>query len=119
MARDGNPGIMPFSQISPEEDGLATLNIFSAGAAQAVVMQIAEKFQRQTPTRANAAYGAVGAMKAPVISAEPADVIVLTAALIDELIEEGFVAPGSRIDLGRVGTGVGGGAGAPPPGGGE
>ena len=106
---------MPFSQISPEEHGLATLNIFSAGAAQAVVMQIAEKFQRENANLVNAAYGAVGAMKARVIAGEPADVIVLTAALIDELIEEGFVAPGSRIDLGRVGTGVAVRAGTPLP----
>ena len=57
MARDGNPGIMPFSQISPEEHGLATLNIFSAGAAQAVVMQIAEKFQRENANLVNAEIG--------------------------------------------------------------
>jgi molybdate transport system substrate-binding protein len=33
-------------------------------------------------------------------------VIVLTAALIDELTEHGLVIAGSRVDLGKVGTGV-------------
>jgi len=94
---------------------LAALNIFSAGAAQAAVTQIAEKFQRESGDLINAAYGAVGAMKARVVAGEPVDVIILTAALIDELIREGLVVPGSRIDLGRVGTGVAVRAGTPLP----
>ena len=94
---------------------MATLNIFSAGAAQAAVTQIAEKFQRESGNLINASFGAVGAMKARVAAGEPADVIILTAALIDELIPQGFVAPGSRADLGRVGTGVAVRAGTPLP----
>lgn len=39
---------------------METLNIFSAGAAQAVVTQIAEKFQRESGNAVNAAYGAAG-----------------------------------------------------------
>jgi molybdate transport system substrate-binding protein len=94
---------------------LATLNIFSAGAAQAVVSQITEKFQRESGNSVNAVYGAVGAMKARVVAGEPADVIVLTAALIDELSGQGLVAAGSRVDLGKVGTGVAVRAGTPLP----
>ena len=94
---------------------MATLNIFSAGAAQAVVSQIAQKFQHESGNLINASYGAVGAMKARVVAGEPADVIVLTAALIDELAGQGFVAPGSRVALGKVGTGVAVRAGTPLP----
>ena len=94
---------------------MVTLNIFSAGAAQAVVTQIAEKFQRESGNLINAAYGAVGAMKARVVAGEPADVIVLTAALIDELIQQGLVVPGSRVDLGKVGTGIAVRTGTPLP----
>ena len=56
---------------------MATLNIFSAGAAQAVVTQIAEKIQRESGTLIDAAYGAVGAMKARIVAGEPADVILV------------------------------------------
>jgi len=101
--------------LTPKDEILATLNIFSAGAAQAVVTQIAEKFQRDSGDAVNAAYGAVGAMKARIVAGEPADVIVLTAALIDELIQQGLVVAGSRIDLGKVGTGVAVRAGTPLP----
>ena len=94
---------------------MATLNIFSAGAAQAAVTQIAEKFQRESGNLINANFGAVGALKARILAGEPADVIVLTAALIDELIAQGLVVPGSRVDLGKVGTGVAVRAGTPLP----
>jgi molybdate transport system substrate-binding protein len=85
---------------------MAILNIFCAGAAQAVVSRLADKYRRDTGIRVNAEYGAVGAMKARVVSGAPADLVILTAALVDELIAEGQVVAGSRADLGKVGTGV-------------
>ena len=94
---------------------VATLNVFCAGAAQAVVTEIAAKFQRDSGNFVAANFGAVGAMKARVLAGEPADVIVLTAALIDELIAQGLVVAGSRVDLGKVGTGVAVRAGTPLP----
>jgi molybdate transport system substrate-binding protein len=94
---------------------VATLNIFCAGAAQAVVTEMAGKFQRDSGNFVAANFGAVGAMKARVVAGEAADVIVLTGALIDELIQQGLVVAGSRVDLGRVGTGVAVRAGTPMP----
>ncbi|HWP89967.1 MAG TPA: substrate-binding domain-containing protein [Burkholderiales bacterium] len=94
---------------------MATLNIFCAGAAQAVVTEMAGKFQRDSGNFVAANFGAVGAMKARVMAGEAADVIVLTGALIDELIQQGLVVAGSRVDLGRVGTGVAVRAGTPMP----
>ena len=94
---------------------VATLNVFCAGAAQAVVTEIAAKFQRDSGNFVAANFGAVGAMKARVVAGEPADVIILTAALIDELIAQGLVVAGSRVDLGKVGTGVAVRAGTPLP----
>jgi len=94
---------------------VATLNIFCAGAAQAVVTELAGKFQRDSGNFVAANFGAVGAMKARVVAGEAADVIVLTGALIDELIQQGLVVAGSRVDLGKVGTGVAVRAGTPRP----
>jgi molybdate transport system substrate-binding protein len=94
---------------------MTTLNIFCAGAAQAVVSQMAAKFQRESGNLIHAEYGAVGAMKARVTSGAPVDIVILTAALVDELIAEGEVVPGSRVDLGKVGTGVAVRAGTPRP----
>jgi molybdate transport system substrate-binding protein len=78
----------------------------SAGAAQSVVENIIVGFRRDTSHAVEAEFGAVGAMKARLLSGVPVDVIVLTAALIDELIASGDVLAGSRIYLGKVSTGV-------------
>lgn len=62
-----------------------------------------------------AEFGAVGAMKSRLLEGAAADAIILTAAMIDELIASGQVVAGSRADLGRVGTGVAVRAGTPLP----
>lgn len=85
---------------------MATLRVLSAGAAQAVVEEIIAGFERDTGHRVEADCGAVGAMKQRVIDGEAVDVILLTRALLDELLAGGYVAPGTIHDLGKVGTGV-------------
>jgi molybdate transport system substrate-binding protein len=94
---------------------MATIRILSGGAAQAVVEKIAAEFRRDTGHEISAEFSAVGAMKEKVVAGEPVDVIILTAALVDGLIASDFVVPGSRSDLGRVGTGVAVRAGTPLP----
>lgn len=94
---------------------MATLRILSAGAAQAVVEQIAAAFERDTGNTVSADCGAVGAMKKRVTDGEAVDVILLTRALIDELVASGHVMPGTVHDLGKVGTGVAVRAGTPLP----
>jgi molybdate transport system substrate-binding protein len=94
---------------------LATLKILSAGAAQAVTERIIDAFTGETGNEVAADFGAVGAMKARLTGGEKVDVIILTQAMIDELIAAGLVQIGSRIDLGKVGTGIAVRAGAAVP----
>jgi molybdate transport system substrate-binding protein len=94
---------------------MAVVRILSAGAAQAVVENIATAYTRETGNGVKADFGAVGAMKARVVGDEMVDVIVLTGALIDELIVSGHVVAGSRFDIGKVGTGVAVRTGVPLP----
>lgn len=81
------------------------IRILSAGAAQAVVEPLLAAMKGEGQEIV-AEFGAVGAMKSRLLAGAAADVIILTAALIDELIASSQVAAGSRADLGRVGTGV-------------
>lgn len=94
---------------------MAKIRILSGGAAQAVVERIAADFERETGHAIAAEFSAVGAMAAKLEAGEPADIAILTAALIDELTRKGLVRPGSRTDLGTVGTGVAVRAGTPLP----
>jgi molybdate transport system substrate-binding protein len=83
-----------------------TLNIISAGAMQAVVTALMLVFERQSGARVAATFGAVGQQKARVLAGEPADVILLTPEMLDDLATTGWVVPGSQRTLGRVGMGV-------------
>lgn len=94
---------------------MTMLRILSGGAAQAVVEKIAQDFQRETGHEINGEFSAVGAMRDKVLAGDAADVVILTATLIDELAAAGHVVAGTRTDLGKVGTGVAMRAGAPLP----
>ncbi|HXF65398.1 MAG TPA: substrate-binding domain-containing protein [Burkholderiales bacterium] len=93
---------------------MATVRVLSAGAARAVVERVAMAFERDGD-EIRPDFGAVGTIRARILAGEAADVIVLTAAMIEELTASGHVAAGSRSELGRVGTGVAVRAGTPLP----
>ena len=85
---------------------MATLRVLSAGAAQAVSERMIDAFRRETGHEVIADFGAVGAMQERVKSGEAVDVIILTRALIENLVQAQLIVPDSQIDLGTVGTGV-------------
>jgi molybdate transport system substrate-binding protein len=85
---------------------VATIRVLSGGAAQSVVEKTAAAFERDTGHRVVGEFSAVGAMRDKLLAGDPADLVILTAPLVDELIANGFVLADSRADLGRVGTGV-------------
>jgi len=82
------------------------LHVLSAGAAQGIVGAVGPGFSSATNSDIRASFGAVGAIKAKLLAGEPCDVVILTAALIDELIYGGQVRAGTACSLGRVRTGV-------------
>jgi molybdate transport system substrate-binding protein len=82
------------------------LNLISAGAAQSVVLQIAEAMRSESDAEVKATFGAVGAQKARLLAGEACDVVILTRAMIDELTAQSEVVAPSVADLGGVGLGV-------------
>lgn len=92
-----------------------TLHIVSAGAAQSIVQQAIDDWTRRGLGEVAASYGAVGAQKKKLLDGAPADLVILTAALIDELVASGHVVAGTRADLGAVVGGVAVPRGAPHP----
>lgn len=91
------------------------LHILSGGAAQGVVKALQPAFEARTGARLNGTFGAVGLMKEKLLAGAPCDVLILTAALIDELAASGHAVAGSTVALGRVRTGVAVRAGDPQP----
>jgi molybdate transport system substrate-binding protein len=94
---------------------MMSLHILSAGAAKGLVTALQPSLTAETGIDVQGTFGAVGTIKEQLLAGAPCDVIVLTAALIDELIESGQVLAGSSVSLGRVRTGVAVRSGQPLP----
>lgn len=82
------------------------LKILSGGAAQSVVNALAGEFRAATGCELACTFSAVGAMKAKLLAGAPADLVILTQAVVAELAAGGQVVKDSRADLGRVRTGI-------------
>ncbi len=82
------------------------LNVLSAGASKGLVESLQAKFTDETGVGIRGTFGAVGAIKERVLSGEACDVLILTAAMIDELTRFGRVFPDTGAPLGRVRTAI-------------
>src|SRR5262249_20577439 len=60
-------------------------------------------------------YGLAAVLKQNVLDGLRADVLLLTSPLIDELVFQGKVVPGTKVDVARSGIGVAVKAGTPKP----
>lgn len=83
---------------------MTTLNILSGGAAQGLVRGLAGAFKAQTGLGIGGELGAVGLMADKLRAGTPADLVILTQALLAKLAEERLVIRSSIADVGRVET---------------
>ncbi len=93
---------------------MKTLNILSGGAAQGLVRSLEPAFEAETGLGIAGDFGAVGAMADRLRAGVPTDIVILTAALIVKLADEGLVLRSSIADIGRVETALAVRAGDPP-----
>ena len=85
---------------------MTVLHILSGGAAQGLVASLAPKFKALTGLDIEGEFGAVGAMADKLRSGTPADIVVLTAAMIAALAQEKLVVRASISDIGLVETAI-------------
>jgi molybdate transport system substrate-binding protein len=85
---------------------MSALKILSGGAAQGLVASLKPAFRAATGLELEGEFGAVGAMADKLRSGTPADIVVLTAAMIADLAGENLVAGGSIADIGVVETAI-------------
>lgn len=89
--------------------------VLSGGAAQGLVAALAPRFKTETGCEISGTFGAVGAMRDKLLSGAPADLLILTRVLIDELAAQGHVVAGSAADVGTVLTALAVRSGDPVP----
>jgi len=83
---------------------VTTVTILSGGAAQGLVRGLGDLFKAQTSLDIDGEFGAVGIMADKLRAGTPADLVILTQALLARLAEEQLVVPSSIMDVGRVET---------------
>ena len=96
------------------------IKVFTSGAFTAPFLELVQQFERATHNKVETAFGAsMGGAPDSIPSrlqrGEPVDVVILAAAALDDLIKQGKVMPGSRVDLvrSRIGMAVKAGAAKP------
>jgi len=85
---------------------MLNLHVLSAGAAQSLIKALQHEFGAGDGIALRASFHPVGATMEKLLAGEPCDVVVLTAALLDELARGGDVRPESIAPLGRVHTAI-------------
>jgi len=91
------------------------LNVLVAGAAEAVVRDMVGSFEKENGLIVKLTFAPVGALRDRVYAGETADVIIVTPAIIEQLLARGLVRAGTRTDLGNVGGGIAVRKGTPRP----
>jgi molybdate transport system substrate-binding protein len=85
---------------------MSSLKILSGGAAQGLVASLEPKFKAMTGLDIEGEFGAVGAIADKLRAGTPADIVVLTAAMIATLARENRVVAASVADIGCVETAI-------------
>jgi molybdate transport system substrate-binding protein len=85
----------------------AEIKVLTAGAMRSVITQMAPDFEKQTGHKIAPQNDTAGGLAKRISGGEPFDVAVITPAIVDDLIRQGKIAPGTRTNLAKVGMGVG------------
>ena len=85
---------------------MQTLTVLSGGAAQGLFASIEAVFRERHGCAIDGTFGAVGMMRAKLADGHPADVVVLTAAILRDLAAAGDVIADTVTDIGRVETAI-------------
>jgi len=94
---------------------LPSLVVLSAGAAKGVVDALQPGFRDETGVDVAGTFGAVGAIREQFAANDACDVLILTAAMLDQLADDGRVDRATIAPLGRVLTGIAVRSGEPHP----
>jgi molybdate transport system substrate-binding protein len=98
----------------------AEIKVMTSGAFTAAYLKVIPEFERSTHNKVLTAFGASmgnapDSIPSRLQRSEPVDVVILAAPALDELIKQGRVVSGSRVDLVRSSIGMAVRAGAPKP----
>ena len=84
----------------------ADVSVLCSNGLKEVLIELAPQFERSTGNRITIKYDSTATILNEIKSGARPDLVILTAEAIEELIKQGKVAAGSRIDLALSGMGI-------------
>jgi len=93
----------------------AEIKVLSTVGMQPATPELIAQLERATGHRIAVTYGLAAVLKTKFLEGAPADVLILTSPIVEDLAKQGKVVPGSKVDVARSGVGVGVKTGAPKP----
>ncbi len=83
-----------------------SIAVLCAGASQGLLTRLADPLREHLDVVLQGRFGAVGAMKEAFIAGEPCDLMILTDAMIRDMVAEGSLQASGMTALGSVFTGI-------------
>jgi molybdate transport system substrate-binding protein len=102
-----------FFRIAPAQD--TEIHIICSNGFRAGLEKLLADGERASGRTAKVHYGASANLKTSIESGEPFDLAILTPQIVDDLIKDGKIASGTKVDLASSGVGLAVRAGAPKP----
>jgi len=93
----------------------AEITVLSTVGMQPATTELIAQFERASGHKIVVTYGLAAVLKNQFLEGKPADVLILTSPIVEDLAGQGKVVPGSKVDVARSGVGIGVKAGAPRP----
>src|SRR6266496_3634507 len=93
----------------------AEIKVLSAGAVKDIVTELAEAFRQETGHTVVLTTGTAGGIRQKVTAGDPADVVIVTDTVLQQLAASGLLVAESQADIARTGIGVAVREGAPRP----
>ena len=82
------------------------MNVLCTNGLKTVMLDLAPAFERTSGTKLTITWGSAAGLVKEFEAGAAADLVILTAEAIDDLIKRGKVVAGSRVDLARSGIGI-------------
>src|SRR5438874_1964460 len=93
----------------------AEIKLFCTTALNKAMEELAPTFERANGHKLAMTFASAASLAKRVAEGEPADVAIVSAPAVDDLIKQGRMAPGGRVDIAKSGMGVAVRAGAAKP----
>src|SRR5262245_64600930 len=105
---------LPLTFAAVQSDA-ADLKVLGAGPVEHPFKELMPAFTQATGHKAEGTFDTIGVIERKLKAGEKPDILILTAAAMDEMMKAGSLIPGSNAEVGRGTSGLAVRAGAPAP----